>query len=68
MHVASTYIQLEDVEGLYTGLCCSRGRPLCGGCPWCEQQGFYVRSRMTYPGAVLYLPRRPLEGTVEAGV
>ena len=49
-----THTQIEDVEGLYTGLCCARSRPLIGGCPWCKTKGVYIHKKVTYPGAVCF--------------
>jgi len=45
------------VEGLYTGLCSKRGRAKCGGCPWCETEGIWIHNKVTYPGAVRFLPK-----------
>jgi hypothetical protein len=47
---------MEDVEGLYTGLCSKRGRAKCGGCPWCETEGVWLHKKVTYPGAVTFTP------------
>jgi len=47
---------MEDVEGLYTGLCSKRGRAKCGGCPWCETDGVWLHNKVTYPGAVMFTP------------
>ena len=43
---------MEDVEGLYTGLCSKRGRCKVGSCPWCNTVGVWMHNKVTYPGAV----------------
>ena len=54
--MVNTFTQIEDVEGLYTGLCNKRGRPLVGGCGWDGNKGVYVQKKVTYPGAVRHTP------------
>ena len=47
---------MEDVEGLYTGLCSKRGRCIVGSCPWCDLKGQWMHNKVTFPGAVTFLP------------
>ena len=48
-------VQIEDIQGLSSGMCCKSSGSINGGCPWCATEGVYAQSKTTYPGAIRYL-------------
>ena len=52
------FVQIEDIMGLPSGMCCKSVGSLCGACPWCENVGIYMQKKTTYPGAVRFVPKQ----------
>ena len=50
-------LQIEDIMGLPSGMCCKSVGSIIGACPWCKTVGVYQGKKTTYPGAITFLSR-----------